>query len=179
MPTSTPWGISQSKESIIRGIIFYSTSSHGGFHVSKKLNQEIHPAWRNSSGWYEEDCEWAIVAISFPEVCSQKELTLAHKTAKNYFPHKYEEATGTLVMCNESSVLREELFHETFKNHYIVVSAISYDNNFVKVSAAKGGRLPNGMLPEDMKTFLVPNEEYNSTKSGEFVINENKHKQLI
>lgn len=26
----------------------------------------MHPAWRENDGWYEEDCDWAIAALTFP-----------------------------------------------------------------------------------------------------------------
>ena len=37
---NTPWGKADSKEVVTRGIIFYGTPGHGGFHVSKKLNEK-------------------------------------------------------------------------------------------------------------------------------------------
>jgi hypothetical protein len=178
MPTTTPWGKSQTKQTYIRGINFYSTSSHGGIHVSEKLNQKIHVTWRNDNGWYEEDCEWAIVGISFPEICSKEELELAHKTAKEYFPHEYEIALGIIVLPSESAKLREELFYELHKDDYIVLSAITHDKEFVKVIAGKGGRLINGMYPDDTKEFLVPTEEYNNRYEN-FAIDLNRHEELI
>jgi hypothetical protein len=49
-------------------ILFYSTSCHGGFFVTADLNQRIPPEFRNALGWYEEDCDWVIVPITFPEL---------------------------------------------------------------------------------------------------------------
>lgn len=177
MATATPWGKSQTKQTYIRGINFYSTSSHGGIHVSEKLNQKIHLAWRNLNGWYDEDAEWSIVGISFPEICGKEELESAHKTAKEYFPHQYEEVTGIIVLPSESAKLREELFYEKHANDYIVMSAITHDKEFVKVIAGKGGRLENGRYPNDTKEFLVPTEEYHNRYEN-FAIDLNRHEEL-
>ncbi len=36
--TWTPWGISQTSEKIVRGIVLYTTAGHGGYHVSKGMS---------------------------------------------------------------------------------------------------------------------------------------------
>ena len=65
----TPWGYSDSSEAIAEGIAWYGTPSHGGYHLSMARNAEVHDAWRRPDGWYEEDCDWCMVALTFPATC--------------------------------------------------------------------------------------------------------------
>lgn len=178
MAIATPWGMSNSNTKYIRGIIFCGTPRHGGFHVSRMLNEKIHPAWRKADGWYEEDCEWAIVAITFPGAFT-KEIMIAHATAKNYFPLEYEAATGIKVTPEESHTLRDIMFREEHKSDYIALSAttISIPEGFVGVFAGRGGRLQNGLYPDDVKHFIVPLDEYRERIDGNFSVDESRHKE--
>ena len=70
----TPWGPAQTSEVIAPGITFYSTASHGGFHLSDERNARVSLKLRRSTflqlgmkGWYEEDCDASIVLATFPE----------------------------------------------------------------------------------------------------------------
>lgn len=86
--TQTPWGQAQSAEAFTDGIILYSTASHGGFHVSKKLLSTMPDYLRTADGyadgergWFEEDCASAIVVVCFPQ----------------FFPRQWREnAVGTM-----------------------------------------------------------------------------------
>lgn len=97
MSTSTPWGMSDSKEIVAPGIIFYGTPSHGGYHLSKTRMQKMpanllpvegkaHPYMYRCmmKGWFEEDCEWARVALTFPEFFTPGQLENAKKTFESY-----------------------------------------------------------------------------------------------
>ena len=67
---NTPWGKSNYTEKVCPGITFFSTASHGGYHVSKRLNKLIPAKWKLSGRyeqWYEEDCGWAPLAATFPQ----------------------------------------------------------------------------------------------------------------
>ena len=70
MATQTPWGAAQSSKKLAVGVMVYGTASHGGIHLSTKKNALVHYVWRDLDGWYEEDCGWAIVAVTFPELFS-------------------------------------------------------------------------------------------------------------
>ena len=61
--TSTPWGKANFAASYCRGVTAYSTPSHGGMKVSAGLNKRIPEPLRVASGWYEEDCDAAIVVF--------------------------------------------------------------------------------------------------------------------
>jgi len=82
----TPWGIADSRTSYAPGIVFYSTPSHGGFQLSaEKLAQlvAVHGQVETFCGlphWFEEDCDWAYVATSFPDIFTADELAQAQAT---------------------------------------------------------------------------------------------------
>jgi hypothetical protein len=92
----TPWGRSRDTEVIAPGVVFYSTASHGGYHVAAKLNKRI-PAifraaaevWSGKPGWYEEDCAYAIVHAFLPEFFSPEEVLKALETIKRWYPTEW------------------------------------------------------------------------------------------
>ncbi len=72
MPTWTPWGYAQYTKRIAEGITEYGTAGHGGIKLSQaRYNAlpEEYKAHKTFAGglWYEEDCDWVIVALAFPE----------------------------------------------------------------------------------------------------------------
>ena len=78
--TNTPWGVAQDRERIAEGITFYSTPSHGGFHLSRERNAKVPERYRAYAAmwshgwgdtWYEEDCAALAVILTYPD----------------YFPH--------------------------------------------------------------------------------------------
>ncbi|CAN5509757.1 hypothetical protein BH10CYA1_BH10CYA1_40590 [soil metagenome] len=94
--SATPWGTAQSAEDIAPGITKYSTASHGGYFLNKEANAKIPPELQWSTlnlqglkGWYEEDCDWAIVAYTY----------------KEYFqPAQYEHALEALAQHHTQSL---------------------------------------------------------------------------
>lgn len=71
----TPWGVADSVVELTNGIRRVSTPSHGGYWVPAKLLPQIPTEyrayaskWSGSDQWYEEDCAWACVAVTFPDV---------------------------------------------------------------------------------------------------------------
>jgi len=68
---STPWGQSEHVKVVAKGIWEVSTPSHGGYLLSDARLGAMPEALRylNNFGkgnWFEEDCEWALVAAAFP-----------------------------------------------------------------------------------------------------------------
>lgn len=62
--TGTPWGHAQYAARFLRGIVFYSTSSHGGLKVTKKVGDKYlsefartHCIRTEDAYWFEEDCD--------------------------------------------------------------------------------------------------------------------------
>ena len=87
----TPWGQSDSIDKIADGICFVTTPRHGGFKLDAAQNEQVPLAWRKASfngqglkGWYEEDCDWVFVALTFPQFFSPGELA----SARAAFPLK-------------------------------------------------------------------------------------------
>lgn len=96
-----PWGPAQHIHVIAPGIVSYSTASHGGIHLSPerfaempKPLQEFVPFGGEQHGpgrWYEEDCDWAIVAVAFPQFFTSDDHAAALATIKGYKPELYKE----------------------------------------------------------------------------------------
>lgn len=66
----TPWGRSDSKEILAKGIVSYSTPSHGGIRLSPKRIAQIPATAHNfldSLEWWEEDCDWVVPYILFKD----------------------------------------------------------------------------------------------------------------
>ena len=69
----TPWGAAQTEKTITKGIVAVTTSTHGGIGVSGEMADRLSRAARaeaidqDGTYWFEEDCDWAIVAFEFPE----------------------------------------------------------------------------------------------------------------
>jgi hypothetical protein len=94
--TNTPWGRADCVEKYAPGINSYSTPGHGGFHLSptrmemlpEKIKEYIGKGCfgqQRLNGWFEEDCDWAIVAVSFPEYFTQEQLDDAQRTISRYY----------------------------------------------------------------------------------------------
>lgn len=96
MATSTPWGPSQYQEKICRGINLYSTASHGGYKVSKKLNLQIPEIFRRLDGWYEEDCDQLIVRFFLCHLFEKpgNYLIPVTRDLRRWFPHEMQQWEG-------------------------------------------------------------------------------------
>lgn len=129
----TPWGTSQSRIQYAPGIEKVTTASHGGFIIEHKLNDEIDARWRISSGQYEEDICWAIVAFSFPQYFTGYELKSAIKTLRNEFPDPFERITGTHIPMELSEAKRRQAFTEIHRNSLVVHSARRSPSDDTKV----------------------------------------------
>jgi len=180
MTTSTPWGASQYSDKIATGIMVYGTAGHGGVHLSTKRNALMPDYMRNNNGWYEEDCEWALVACVFPdEYLAHYEARLsdivdiAKATMLSYFPDQYEKFFGVEVKEGESPHRDRENFKKRHVNSLLVSSAMLQDDGMVKCLARVGGDTKN-----EVQWFMVPHDEYNTRGANEFVIDPEKHKKI-
>jgi hypothetical protein len=167
--TSTPWGVSQTSKKYAAGITEYSTASHGGFHLSQARQAAMPDCLRNDAGWYEEDCEWCKVVISFPDFFNEQDLGTAWNVLKNWHYKAYEELMDIILRPGESYAKDKALFFEKHKNDWLVISALrcEHDNTLVDVIATKGGkRLFNGQE----KQFVVTAKDYDKRDRFGFVI---------
>lgn len=84
-PIQTPWGAADFATEYAPGLVLYSTPGHGGFHVSPYRLALMPEPYRSHSpfcreaGWYEEDCDWAVVALAFPQFFTETELEAARR----------------------------------------------------------------------------------------------------
>lgn len=85
----TPWGPSQHTYLYGPGVTQASTAGHGGIHLTDRRNLAVNPVWRRADCWYEEDCDWSIVALTFSDLFSMEQLATAHRLAEEYYPEAY------------------------------------------------------------------------------------------
>lgn len=165
MATQTPWGLSQDKTKYTTGITFYSTSRHGGFKVSRKLNQTIPSQFRKESGWYEEDCEAYIVVFFFPNLFSGEEVTTAKNALRTWFWKAYENFFGEEIPKGLSLTKDRDVLETS--GQYLVVSALNQNEGVVKVCARINGHKGN----QDSEVWmLMRSEEYKQIGESGFVV---------
>ncbi len=112
-PVHTPWGPSQTIQEIAPGITLYSTASHGGFHLSEarvasmpKHLRDFIPFGGTQSGpgrWFEEDADWSVVALAFPQFFPAEAIAAAMNTLRHYKPEIYEQVVEAIVAAGRSS----------------------------------------------------------------------------
>ncbi len=90
----TPWGPAQHRTPLGDGMIEVSTATHGGIYVPPNLNREIRGIWRREDCWYEQDCDWAIVALTYPDRFPQPRLDVADELARRWYPEQYNIVMG-------------------------------------------------------------------------------------
>jgi hypothetical protein len=94
-PISTPWGTADLTEQIAPGIWQVSTPGHGGIWVAPELRGRLvkQETPYSRGGWFEEDCDWAFVAVSFPEHFAAQ-LPVARATLKSAYGGEYASLTA-------------------------------------------------------------------------------------
>jgi len=108
MGTSTPWGVADDSERIAKGIMRYGTPGHGGYHLSPARQAEMPAALLIGGmpdiarGWYEEDCDWARIALAFPQFFNGLACAAAWETLRDWAPDAYEAFTGRKLQPGES-----------------------------------------------------------------------------
>lgn len=92
---NTPWGYADQVDPVgDKGILWTSTPSHGGLFVPDELMRQLPAELRGSNGysgkgnWFEEDCEWAIPVIVWPDQFPEKYCKAAVETVQMYAKHK-------------------------------------------------------------------------------------------
>ena len=165
----TLWGWTQDKITIVPGIDFYSTASHGGFVLSDEYNKKIPPYMRNDSRHYEEDAEWSKVVVVFKDHFTTEEYKKAVNVFRNWFPTEYETFFDETIKPGQSLVKDENRFKKENKNNFVGRAAFGSWHETV----------PNGFVglylirESDGKeiTKLIPKDEY-SKQWSHFVIKE-------
>jgi hypothetical protein len=178
MATRTPWGPAQVATKIAPGIMFYSTAGHGGYHISDRRRLTMPPALHDFEpmlpGWYEEDCEWAVVYLAFPQEMMQhdgmeqwnKVNAMAATTLANYCPDTWEKHFGIELRPGESHVKDERMFMAEHAEDWVAITAYGdwherVPKGYVGICATKGGRR-HILAMVEAKYFLIPVEEYDA-----------------
>lgn len=120
---NTPWGVSQGGTLYAEGVTGHSTAGHGGFGLSNEQNRNVHPMLRSAGGWYEEDADWAIVAITFPHLFTAFERCCAERAIKDSWPDAWEAIFGTILAPSESHEKDRRAFEAEHAADWIVISA--------------------------------------------------------
>ena len=121
----SPWGVIDDVTPVAVGIDQVGTPGHGGVQHSTERNRAVDEAWRRPGGWYEEDCEWAIVAMAFPDAFPPAYRRDAVSTARNYFPDEYEAVTGETIRPGESHARDEATFFAEHANDWVTTAALA------------------------------------------------------
>lgn len=171
---STPWGGSQLATIYAEGVIKHSTAGHGGFHLSPDRNSQVDLAVRTDGGWYEEDAEWAIVAVTFPALFTAYERRCADETLRNSWPAFWEKIHGRSLGPGKSWSKDRAEFDRLHIDSWVVVAAIQSSNHaeMTEVIATIGGRREARC---EERAFLVPQTEYAARKPFGFVIDPERH----
>lgn len=174
MSVSTPWGGSQMAVIYADGVVAHSTAGHGGIQLSADRNAKVLPLLRKDIPWYEEDCEWAIVALSFPELFTGYERSISEKTIRNTWPDEWEAIHCSKLTEGESWTMDRRAFDERHAADYVVISAIfsNQHSGMTEVVAVVGG---NRRADNDERRFLVPSAEYAGRGRFGFVIDPSRH----
>lgn len=170
---TTPWGPSQGATIYAEGVVFHTTAGHGGFKLSAERNARVHPMLCRDSGFYEEDAEWAIVALTFPDLFTVFERRCADKTIRDCCADAWEAVFGRVLVPGESMEKDRRAFEQQHADEWVVISALRSDHHpgMTEVIATRGGRRDHGV---EERRFLVPSLGYQAGGFG-FVIDETRH----
>ncbi|NCA72565.1 MAG: hypothetical protein EOM91_21400 [Sphingobacteriia bacterium] len=84
----TPWGPARRSKEIAEGIVEHSTESHGGIVLSEERFAAMPECIKAVKPWagprsYEEDQDWALVVLAFPEHFDPRSCWCALKIARS------------------------------------------------------------------------------------------------
>jgi len=108
----TPWGALHAVKDYGSGIKQYTTASHGGFHVPADMRVQMpaalqsHRCFNNYTGWYEEDCDWAVVALAFPDLFTPQNVMYAIETVVGWSAEYFGAVRAWLKTAEALEVCR-------------------------------------------------------------------------
>lgn len=85
----TPWGVSDVRDNVKDGVVFHSTSSHGGYYLPPALRIVVksrvpeYETFIRGGVWWEEDCDAAVLAATLPEVFGAEKSAEAMEYVRN------------------------------------------------------------------------------------------------
>lgn len=97
-PNTSPWGKVEEARYLGSGAWSVSTGRHGGILLDAVRTAAM-PGWMQAASYtgasaYEEDCDWSLVALRFPELFDGCDIYLALRIARQW--HASDELTGFL-----------------------------------------------------------------------------------
>ncbi|ARQ95423.1 hypothetical protein [Bradyrhizobium phage BDU-MI-1] len=177
-PKSSPWGAIQDKRELAPGIWSVSTAGHGGIKLSRERNAGMPDYMRNEGGWYEEDCEWAKVAVVYPIGFTRlvsvgdgpkvMESEYAMTVLRNWHPDAWEKFSGLTLEKGQSLIRDEQLFKIENENNFVGVAA--WGDWASWVPKGKVGVLARRDIDKAEKWFLVDNDLYQKRGRGGYVV---------
>ncbi|MET4143799.1 hypothetical protein [Arthrobacter sp. UYCo732] len=170
----TPWGKADGVIHLAPGIATVFTPGHGGVKLSPARNKEVDPVWRSSNSWYEEDCEWAITAITHREAYSEEHQKYAHQSARRWYPDEYEAVVGKdparygvtdyqPIAPGESSIRDEKVFFAANADKVQRAFSASYSKDRPGMTEVVVSDVTStGARTGEPRTVVMPNDEYNA-----------------
>jgi hypothetical protein len=156
----------------IEGVSYESTSTHGYYYVSERLNKQIPHYMRKSR--YEEDIEWCIPFVVLSDYYNDEERKKhAIEVFKNWFFDYYERFFNVVLNEGESTEKDVKIFLERNKENYLPVAGFgdwhkNVPKGMVGVLLRKGGNGRTGVnlsrwepQGESIGVLVTP-KEYNS-----------------
>lgn len=86
----TPWGWSQHQTHRAEGVVFHSTSGHGGYHLSNERADEFYkaiPEFKTFCGmpnWFEEHCDADAIVLVFAKYYPDNAIWSAVRSTRRY-----------------------------------------------------------------------------------------------
>lgn len=114
---NTPWGKAQEVKEIADGITRASTASHGGYRISAERHHAMPDVLRAHEPyagrhWYEEDCDWAVVALAFPDEFKPYDVFQAVRMAR--FRQDYFKAVRAWLDSGHAATARPLAIYQQF-----------------------------------------------------------------
>ena len=184
----SPWGKINHETPVTDGIVFVGTAGHGGFKLDRIRNAKIPDYMRQPGGWYEEDCEYAMVIVAFPQHFPPADVETAKKSLCDWFPDHYAQFYGVPLesLKGKSRTYDQRVFEQENADKWVVVTAWyspdkpcpveSFPEGKILVAASLGGKPCH---PTERRFYFIPAAEYRDAPHFGFVIDETKYNQFI
>jgi hypothetical protein len=123
----TPWGRAQQVNQFAPGIWSISTAGHGGYYVSPEKLATMPAELRTIKTWagpnyYEEDCDWAIIACAYPEHFSAADLYHAWGALLGLSYAASALAAFTLTPAGQKLAAHHAAFHQANRDKFCLGS---------------------------------------------------------